>query len=184
MGLFGRSFGGKRKPVAIELLATGSTAPPPPMGALFAALIESAPEKYALIHLLVETRSVDGKLSVLFTHDYPISPEISEGYTIQVSDEISTGAFTVLQAFMQQYGEKFPGFEILLEKTAKWTARFHILGQDTAKWASTRRDLQQSSPVKSARLSWVKGEPQLTMQGTSNMAEVLQLSEGPLVDQW
>jgi hypothetical protein len=50
--------------------------------------------------------------------------------------------------------------------------------------ASCRRDLQPGSQVKSARLSWVKGEPQLTMQGTSDMAEILQLSEGPPVDNW
>src|SRR5262249_47896837 len=119
--------------------ATGSAPPPPSMGALFAVLVESAPEKYDAIHLVVETRSTSGKISVLFTHGYPVSSGKPEGYTIQVGDQISTAAFTVLQAFLQQYGEKFPGFEILLERTTKWNARFHILGQDTSKWSSMPR---------------------------------------------
>lgn len=219
MGLLDGFFGGKRKPV--DMLATASAAPPPSVGTLFATLIESAPQKYGAIHLLAEARNVGGKISVLFTHGYPIASERAEEYTIQVADQISTAAFVVMQAFLQQYGEQFPGFEVLLERTNKWNARFRILGQGTSNWpslprcplkvighgfclapapnaifrwsrsedskgilASTRRDLQPTSTVKRAQLSWVTGEPQLKMEGASNAGEVLQFSEGPLAESW
>src|SRR5579862_102021 len=83
------------------------------MGNLFQALIDTAPERQSIIHLLVETRNANRKTSILFTIGSPQQPG---EYSTLVPDPVSNAAFPVMNLLLQQ-DERAPGFEVVLSKT-------------------------------------------------------------------
>lgn len=107
------------------------------MGNLVQTLLQAAPAHYAMIHLLVDVRQVDGRASILFTHG---SPVLLNEYTTLVSDSIANAAFGLLDPLMRQ-DASFPGFEVVLRKTAdsKWDVQFHRLDEPGPNWKSLPR---------------------------------------------
>lgn len=107
------------------------------MGNLIEALIQAAPEHYAMIHLLVEARTADGKTSILFTHG---SPVLLDEYSTLVSDSIANAAFQVM-AFLLQQDDRIPGIEVVLRKTGgkKWDVDFRRLDELDSQWPTLPR---------------------------------------------
>jgi hypothetical protein len=97
------------------------------MGGLVEALIQVAPEHYAMIHLLVEARKVNGKTSILFTHGTPV---LLNEYSTLVPDGVANAAFQVIDFLLRQ-DANVPGFEIVLRKTGatKWDADCYRLDE-------------------------------------------------------
>lgn len=107
------------------------------MGALIEALCSAAPDHYAMLHLLVEARKTNGQISVLFTHG---SPVLLNEYSTVVPDSISNAAFSVVDWWLHQ-DDNFPGFEVVLRKTAsrKWDVDARRLDERAAQWPKMPR---------------------------------------------
>lgn len=107
------------------------------MGNLVQALLQAAPVHYAMIHIVVDVRQVEGRTSILFTHG---SPVLLSEYTTLVPDSIAHAAFGLLDPLMRQDGG-FPGFEVVLRKTAdsKWNVQFHRLDEHGPNWVNLPR---------------------------------------------
>jgi hypothetical protein len=110
------------------------------VGNLVTALVEAAPSHYAMLHLIAEVRpSSSGAVSVLFTHG---SPVLLNEYSTNVPDSIANASYGVIEAFRQRHGEKFPGVELVLRKTAdnKWDLDMRSLDdQSGAQWSNLPR---------------------------------------------
>jgi hypothetical protein len=107
------------------------------MGNLVEALIQAAPEHYAMIHLLVEARKADGKTAILFTHG---SPVLLNEYSTLVSDGIANAAFQVIDLLLRQ-DDSIPGIEVVLRKTGaqKWDADARRLDELDSQWPTFPR---------------------------------------------
>jgi hypothetical protein len=108
-----------------------------PMGALVEALMQTAPEHYAMLHLVVETRKANGKTSVLFTHGSPVLPE---EYSTLVPYSVAKASYAITDSLLKIDGH-FPGFEIVLRKTApgNWNVQFHGLNEPGPQWSNLPR---------------------------------------------
>jgi hypothetical protein len=129
--------GEERVKVGMESAILSQPALQQSMGALVEALLHAAPEHYAMLHLVAEVRKANGKTSILFTHG---SPVLLNEYSTLVPDSIANAAFAVLDPLMRQ-DDSFPGFEIVLRKTAagKWNVEFHGLDERGPQWSSLPR---------------------------------------------
>jgi hypothetical protein len=107
------------------------------MGALVEALIQAAPEHYAMLHLIAEVRKANGRTSILFTHGWPV---LLAEYSTLVPDSIANAAFAIVDSLLRE-DDSFPGFEIVLRKTAagKWNVEFHGLDEPGPHWSNLPR---------------------------------------------
>jgi len=107
------------------------------LGGLFQALLQAPPDRYSVIHLLVEARRASGQTSILFTLG---SPELPGEYSTIVPDAIANAAFHVINLLLQE-DDRVPGFEVLLRKTGatKWDTDFHRLDEPGPQWTNLPR---------------------------------------------
>jgi len=98
-----------------------------PMNTLVQTLVQAAPRHYSLLHLIADVRTENGRVSILFTHGSPLEPA---EYTTLVPDDVAHASFAVIDP-MLRLDVAFPGFEILLRKTApeNWNVKFHRMDQ-------------------------------------------------------
>ena len=108
-----------------------------PMNALVQTLMQFAPRHCSLLHLIADVRTENGRSSILFTHGSPLEPS---DYTTLVNNDIAHASFAIIDP-MLRLDAAFPGFEILLRKTApeKWNVKFHRLDQPSVEFSDLPR---------------------------------------------
>jgi hypothetical protein len=107
------------------------------MGELMDALTAAAPEHYAMLHLRAEVRKAEGRTSILFTHGTPV---LLGEYSTLVPESIANAAFAVIDPLLRE-DDSFPGFEVVLRKTAakQWNLDFHRLDEAGPQWSDLPR---------------------------------------------
>ena len=168
------------------------------------------------VHLILEARRSRGGLAGLFTLG---KPAIRHCYTTLVEDSVAEPAFRLLMNFLEERGESYSGFEILLEKLddGRWSVSFRHLDEpedgpslprypvricghgfslappagQVFRWvqttdplgilASLRNDQGGADRVK---LEFGAGDPVIQSNGNFDWQKVVQMCEGPHLDEW
>ncbi len=89
------------------------------------------------VHFILESRRSRGGSAGLFTLG---KPAIRYSYSTLVNDAVAEASYRVLMACVQEHGEDFPGFEMLLElENGRWSVDMHNLNDGDDNWAGLPR---------------------------------------------
>lgn len=89
------------------------------------------------VHFILESRHSRGGMAGLFTLGKPAQ---RHSYSTLVSDAVAEASYRVLMAYLEQQGEGFSGYEMLLElEEGRWKVALHTLNDGDASWSGLPR---------------------------------------------